>query len=102
MLLIIDTKYITCVVEVADNSYDSVCKAFCNMGHPEYNLRLKENESLNPGTKYDIFDWDDIADVMVKNNKPSIFEVEDDNIESIGTAYIAEDKFVFITGEIAE
>lgn len=102
MLLIIETKYITGVVEVADNSYDSVSKAFETIGRPEYNIRLKENESLNPGQKYEIFDWDDIADVMAKNNRPSIFDVEDDEVESIGTAYISEDKFVFITGEIAE
>ena len=101
MLLIIETQSHTCISKINDASYESVSKAFEMISRPELTIsRIRENDSLKLNEYYDLYDWDDIATVMTEQHKSSIFEVNLEDVECIGTVKILEDDYVWVNGDI--
>lgn len=96
LLQIYKFNYTTCIVEIKDNSYKEVSKAFEIVEHPEFALNLKDTEELTIGKEYDLYDWDDIATEMVEQGKSNIFDVDFESIKPIGNVEVLENKFVWI------
>lgn len=103
MLLIIETQSRTCVVKINDASYESVSKAFEMISRPELTIGgIRENDSLKLNEEYDLYDWDDVATVMTEQHKSSLFDVNLEDVECIGTVKILEDDYVWINGEVED
>jgi len=101
MLLIIETRSRTCIAKINDANYESVSKVFEMIGCPYYTLsEVKENDSLSIDEEYNLYDWDDIAEVMTEQNKSSIFDVDLNDVYCIGNVKIVEDDYVWVNGNI--
>lgn len=103
MLLIIETQSRTCITKINDANYASVIKAFEMIGRPELTISIiRENDFLKLNEDYYLYDWDDIATVMTEQNKSSLFEVNINDVDSVGTIKILEDNYVWVNGEVEE
>lgn len=101
MLLLIETQGRTCIVEIADGSYDNISKAFEEIGRPELVAKgITEKSPMEVGKEYELYDWDDMADVI--QGKPLSAQETLEEVDAVGKIYISDEKFVWVNGDVEE
>lgn len=101
MVLIIETQGYTCIVEIADGSYDTISEAFEEIGRPDLVAKgITEKSPMEVGKEYELYDWDDMADVI--QGKPLSAQEALEEVDTVGKIYITDEKFVWVNGYVAE
>ena len=101
MLVIIETEGRTCIAEVTDGSYDTISKTLEEIGRPELVAKnVTEKSPMEVGKEYELYDWDDMA-VLIQG-KPLTAQEAFEQVDTVGRIYLAENKHVWINGDIED
>lgn len=92
MLLIIKIGTMSFIGEIHDESYESVSKAFEEIGHPELTI-VPSIDKLKINEKYNLYDFDDLAELLQNNIKITLNDVT--NISYIGSVVISDKKYIY-------
>lgn len=102
MLLIIETQSRTGIVKIDDTSHESISAAFELIDHPEFTIKESKEGKIATDVNYNLYDWDDVAAVMVEQNKESLLDVNLEDVECIGTIKIIDNDYVWMNGDIVD
>lgn len=101
MLLIIETQGRTCIAEVIDGSYEAISRAFEEIGRPELVAKgITEKSPMEVGKEYELYDWDDMAEVI--QGKPLSAQEALDEVDDVGKIYLADNKHVWVNGDVED
>ena len=93
MLIIIKLGTSSYIGEIRDEKYESISKAFEQIGHPELTLLQEFHNKIKLNQEYDLYDWDDLA--IETQTKSVITEADVADKEIVGTLVVTDKKFVY-------